>query len=152
MDEPSIILFLGTAALAIASVLITTMLRIGGIGREGVDRSPGGWRGTAIVGGIVAGVLAGPGVLGQVAPSISQRVFAGGTEQREAYDDLLVRQRADIAALLAADVTGIAIEEQHAAHDIERTPFVEAIDAAEAERRSAYAGIKIGRASCRERV
>jgi len=137
MTDALTISILATLCLSLAAAIFTAMLRVGGIGQRS-GAGPGGCRGTAIVGGIVAGLLAGPGVLGQVSPEIHRRAFVGATEETGALSGLLVRQRADIAAMEHAGVTGVAINELFTQHEQERQPLERAIDAAKRDRRDLF--------------
>ncbi len=71
----------------------------------------------AVVGGILAGVLAGPGALGRVAPDAYEALFTGATVEREARQRLAQRQAIEIAVLQSADVTPAAVAELRARHE-----------------------------------
>jgi hypothetical protein len=78
---------LATLAVAAIAVLLGELLRRGGL------------PGSAILGGVLAGVLLGPGVLGRAAPETFERFVAGATPQREALATHLRHFEATEAAL-----------------------------------------------------
>jgi len=143
MTDALSISLLATVCLALVAAVFTAMLRAGGVGGVGMraGAGPGGFGGTAIVGGIVAGLLAGPGVLGQVSPQLYQQAFVGAVDETNASNELRARQRADIAAMTHAGVTGIAIEELAASHQRELIPLNDAIAAAKQSRRAMFDAI-----------
>ncbi|MCZ6834995.1 MAG: hypothetical protein O7G85_04405 [Planctomycetota bacterium] len=51
-----------------------------------------GW---SVLGGLLAGLLIGPTILGHVRPDLFESIFMGGIEQRETLDDLLHEQDRD---------------------------------------------------------
>lgn len=59
-----------------------------------------GW---AVLGGVIAGILLGPTLMGRVLPQTYETTFIGGVSQREALGQLISRQGAD---LLAAEHVG----------------------------------------------
>lgn len=96
-------------------------------------RVPGGRHGAACVAGLVAGLLLGPSIFGRAFPSAYERLFVGGVTESKELDRLLARQRADLSAMRAADITPVAIEEARAQHAIERAPLETKLETARAE-------------------
>jgi hypothetical protein len=119
-----------TGTAAILSALAAWLLR--------GARFPGGWASAAILGGLLAGIFLGPGVLGRVASDAHRAATLGGIEEERAHADRLTEARGAVAALDASGVTGVAIEEyeQRAIADLE--PLGEAVDEARIERRGAW--------------
>lgn len=74
-------------------------------------RIPGGAPAAAIVGGLIAGLLIGPGVAGRVAPTLHERVLVGGARERLAIESLQGRHAAERTALSATGVTPAALED-----------------------------------------
>ncbi|HVZ93451.1 MAG TPA: hypothetical protein VG797_02975 [Phycisphaerales bacterium] len=95
-------------------------------------RVPGEKHGAAIVGGVVAGLLLGPGIFGRVYPARYEALYVGGVAERNELDDLRARQAADLTALRAAGVTPVAVEEAVAGHKAERAPVEVKLSAARA--------------------
>lgn len=73
----------GGAVVLVASAALALILRATGLP---------GWR---IAGGVIAGLVLGPAVLGAAWPSAHQTLFIGATEERMALDRLDSRQQAD---------------------------------------------------------
>lgn len=121
------------AALAALGAVLAKLLAMAGL--------VGGVRAAGVLGGAAAGILLGAGVLGRTAPDLHDRWFVGGAAQREALRELESRQTADLAALRAADITPVAIEEQVAQHAIERAPLETALDGARDKHALALAGV-----------
>ncbi len=96
-------------------------------------RVPGGRHGAACIAGLVAGLLLGPSIFGRAFPGAHQRLFVGGVTERESLERLLARQRADLTAMRAADITLVAIEEALQHHAIERAPLDAKLETARAE-------------------
>ena len=142
LQADALILCASTLAIVLTAVAFTAILRVGGIGARSVG--PGGYRGTAIAGGIVAGVLLGPGVFGQLSPGWHREMFRGGGAELWELDDLVRRQRADLKAMELAGVTPIAIEELQLEHEAERASALDALKNAEAERRGRLNAIASG--------
>ncbi len=122
----------GIATLALAAVALALLARLGGC--------PGGRAGAAIVGGVLAGILLGPGVAGRVAPDTWTRAFEGGIEQRRALDEVRRAHDREIAAVEAVDVTPIYVQELEARHDQEIRPLREALDGALEDHRRLLGG------------
>jgi hypothetical protein len=61
-----------------------------------------GW---SVVGGVAAGLVLGPGILGAVMPVEYERMFIGGVEEREAVDQIERRMEQDRAVLLEKGAT-----------------------------------------------
>lgn len=100
-------------------------------------RTPGGPHAAAAVAGVVAGLLLGPGIFGRAFPAMHEKIYVGGTAESRALADLRVRQRADLAALRAAGVTPVAIDEAARAHVEERRPAEAKLAEARAAHRAA---------------
>src|SRR4051812_16613534 len=90
------------------SVLLTLGLR--------AVRLPGGRPAAAVLGGILAGLVLGPGVLGQLAPDWYEQTFVGGATERRALEELAAERR----ALVASDVSAEAVREFDRDHNHER--------------------------------
>ncbi len=63
--------------------------------------------GFSVVGGVAAGLLLGPTILGRVAPDLHDAVFAGGLQEQRDLRQIASRQGAD---RLAAEAAGLADE------------------------------------------
>lgn len=74
-------------------------------------RCPGGRAGAAMVGGLVVGLLLGPGVMGRVTPRWQEPVFRGGVSEAAALREEIERQRVERRALQESGVTDVALEE-----------------------------------------
>ncbi len=61
--------------------------------------------GFSVVGGVAAGLLLGPTILGRVAPDLHDAVFAGGVQEQLELRRIISRQGAD---RLAAEAAGVA--------------------------------------------
>jgi hypothetical protein len=79
-------------------------------------RLPGGRPSAALLGGILAGIVLGPGILGKFAPDWYEQTFVGGVTQQRALDEL----RAQRQGLLAAGVSTEAVREFDRDHRAER--------------------------------
>ncbi|MEO0482915.1 MAG: hypothetical protein AAF138_04775 [Planctomycetota bacterium] len=79
-------------------------------------RVPGGRPAAAVAGGLVAGVLLGPGVLGPLSPPLYERVVIGAHAEREAVGALMDRQAEARAALARSGVSDIAVDELENRH------------------------------------
>ncbi len=88
----------------------------------------------AVIAGIICGVLAGPGVLGLVAPRFYQSAFVGGVAEREALRRLMIEQSQEMAALRSTDVTPSALTELRDQHEVQARPVREALEKARAAR------------------
>lgn len=117
------------ALCAAVSSLLATLLRGG--------RLSGGWPAAAILGGLLAGVLVGPGVLGRVAPALHDAAVRGGVAEQGAYDQRLLEAQGAVAALQASGVSEVAIDEYEREALAALGPLREAIDVAQVERRAA---------------
>lgn len=119
---------LGMTLAALAAAVVAWILRGAGIA--------GGRPAAAVVGGLIAGVLLGPAVLGQSAPRLHERLYVGGIPERHALESLLARQAADRLALQAAPSGAADPDELRARHAAEQAPLVDALNAARAQHRS----------------
>ncbi len=97
---------------------------------------PGGALSAGLVGGVIGGLLLGGGITGRAAPDAYERLFIGGVEERQALEALERRQRADLRAMMAVDVTDVAIDELRTQHEAELAPLEDDFDAVRAERRA----------------
>lgn len=77
-----------------------------------------GW---AVMGGILAGLLLGPGVFGRILPAQFESYFVGGVEQRETRDQLISRQGADLILAREVDADEQYLANLHQQHDEELT-------------------------------
>ncbi|MGP1310787.1 MAG: hypothetical protein ACTS27_11370, partial [Phycisphaerales bacterium] len=101
-------------------------------------RIPGGAAAAALAGGMLAGVLLGPGVLGNIAPAAHQAVTVGGMVEHRAYADRLREARGAVAALEESGVTGVAIDEYERDAMAQLQPLRDAVDVARVERRGVW--------------
>lgn len=123
---------LGMTLAALAAAVVAWILRGAGIA--------GGRPAAAVVGGLIAGVLLGPAVLGQSAPRLHERLYVGGIPERHALESLLARQAADRLALQAAPSGAADPDELRARHAAERAPLAAALESARARHRASFAG------------
>lgn len=130
--EPWGPILIGLALAAAAAAAAAWILRGAGIA--------GGRPAAAVVGGLLAGVLLGPAVLGRIAPGMHERLFLGAVAERRALDSLVARQAADLVALQAAAPTEAGLDELRARHAAERAPLRAALAAATAQHRSRLSG------------
>lgn len=117
--------------LGLIQVLVCVLSASGLARLLSLARSPGGPRGAALIGGLVVGLLLGPGVFGRVSPGWYESVFVGGVRERAELRAEVDRQRIERKALEAAGATEVAAEEQ------EKT--VHAPRRADAQRRADHA-------------
>ncbi len=132
MPDGSLWIVVGAVALLLPASLIAALLvraRVFGRGSEVA---------AAVVGGVLWGVLAGPGVFGRSWPDIHQQVFVGGEVQRETLQRLRRDQAIELAVLQTSGATIEAIDEQRARHGAERGPAELALSTALEGRRRAY--------------
>lgn len=101
-------------------------------------RWPGGRPSAALIGGVLAGVACGPGVLGLAAPAFYERTILGGSTERAALSAAEDRHAEDAAALRDSGVSPVAVDELIAQHARARIDLERAL--AEAEHRQAQAG------------
>ncbi len=76
--------------------------------------------GSGLVGGIAAGILLGPTILGRSAPDAFERMFIGGEHERAAYEDLTRAHERERAAALEAAVADAALTRMSVRHGAER--------------------------------
>lgn len=127
LDEPAILILAQLLALAIPSLGLALVLRRAG--------APGGRSGAAIAGGVIAGVLLGPGVLGSGWPQWNDHLFAGGANEAMALSELRREHARERSALRLADVSPVAMEELLARQRGEAAPLVDALTHARAQHR-----------------
>lgn len=111
--DPWILALLRFGALALIATAFGLVLRMA--------RCPGGRPSGTLLGGVIAGVLLGPGVLGAVVPDLYERVVHG-SEARElanAIDDRQHQLDADLVALAATGVSAQASDEQREQGEVE---------------------------------
>jgi hypothetical protein len=104
----------GVALLALAAVLWAALLRW--------VRAPG-W---SVVGGLVAGWLIGPTILGRALPATYEHLYAGGVTQRVELDHVLREQDRFRYALSQSGATDEVYEELKLREDAEAAPLREA--------------------------
>lgn len=102
----------GLAALAVAVVPAMALAWLMRAGRL----LGGGASVCAVVGGLIAGVLVGPGVLGRVAPDLYEAVFTGAVAERETRQRLGREQAIEVAVMRSSDVTPEALTELQEMH------------------------------------
>lgn len=95
-SDPLTLALLRFGILAVVAAAFALLLRCAGL--------PGGRPAAAIAGGIVAGLLLGPGVLGQIAPEPHEQVFRGAVEERRSLEEAQQEQSAAIAAAREAEL------------------------------------------------
>jgi hypothetical protein len=88
----------GLLLLALASWLCAALLRIAGLG--GTCGHP------AIIGGVLAGALLGPTILGRLAPNLHEDLFVGGRSARERWTSVMAESQAQAVAERAAGLAG----------------------------------------------
>lgn len=86
-----------------------------------------GW---AILGGVVAGILLGPTLLGRIVPNQYEAIFIGGVEHREELHRLYRRQGADLIAAQHAGTDSAGLRELEQRHLLERTTVESYLNAA----------------------
>lgn len=92
----------------------------------------GGRPAAAIAGGLVAGILLGPAVLGSAMPRTYQSLFIGGLAEHDAVESARHRHGIELQALYKADVSPVAREELAAMQAAELGRLILARDKAEA--------------------
>lgn len=123
----------GVGAVALGAVLFTLIVRVAGC--------PGGRHGSAAVGGILAGLLLGPGIAGRVAPDPWRGAFIGAEAERDAYEAMRREHEIEIRAVEEADVTPVYVDELRAAHAAAIAPLRDAHDAALGARQTLLASV-----------
>lgn len=113
--------------LALLAPVIAIILRRSGL--------PGRGPSASIVGGILAGLIAGAMVLGVVEPGAYDAVMVGAREERRALASLEAQHGAELAALLEIGVSPVAIDERREEQRRERQPLIESRDLALARHR-----------------
>lgn len=93
-------------------------------------RVPGGRPAAAALGGVVAGVLIGPAVLGSARPGLHAALFEGAGAERAELADLEASHRRELAVLRESGVSPEAIAERIAAQRVERQPLEDELDEA----------------------
>ncbi len=107
----------------------------------------GGGAACAVAGGILAGVLMGPGVLGRSAPDFYERVFVGAVHERETRQRLAREHAFELAVLKSSDVTPEAVDELRAAHGEAIDPLIRAEFAAIDRRAETVGAMGLGLAA-----
>jgi len=97
-------IFLPIALLLVAATMCAALLR------------QLGCPGNALIGGVLAGVLLGPTLMGRVMPATQERLFTGGIEQREQLQTVRSRHGADLLAARAADANDDVLRELQLQH------------------------------------
>lgn len=115
LTDPAVAVGVQLLLAAAAAMGLAALLRRSG--------APGGRHGSAAVGGLVAGVLLGPAVLGAVAPGLHDRVFVGAADERAELAALADGQAREAAALRATGVSEIALTELTGRHAEARAPL-----------------------------
>jgi hypothetical protein len=129
-NNPALAMALSVALAAMVSVALACLLH--------GARFPGGRASAAILAGIVAGVLLGPGVLGRVAPDLHRAVMQGGVPEQAEFDRRLTEARGAVAALRESGVTDVAIDEYEQRALRELAPMREAVDLARVQHRARW--------------
>lgn len=121
----------------------------------------GGRPAAAVIGGVMGGLLLGGAVLGQLAPSLHERIYLGGVQERAALREAMRRDGAELAAMRAAGLPPDSINAARSAQQAARAPLQDALNAAESRRMDAHrlialalvtmAAFAAGSASCRAR-
>lgn len=102
----------------------------------------GGRPAAAVVGGVLAGVLLGPAVLGRAQPELHERLLRGGVAERIALERAIARHAADrIAAVAAGPDGGEQAADLGARHAAERGPLQQEHREAVARRRAGVTGV-----------
>jgi len=133
----------GLAALAVAllpAMALAWLMRAGRL-------LGGGASVCAVVGGLIAGLLVGPGVLGRVAPDIYEAVFTGAVVERETRQRLGREQAIEVAVMRSSDVTNEALTELQAMHARAMAGPAEAERRALADRADTIDAVGMGLAS-----
>ena len=115
------------------------VVAVGGCGLAWLLRrsgTPGGVRAAGMIGGVAAGVVLGQSVAGRAWPGVAGAVFDGAAAERTALVEFDREQDRRRAALEAAGVSRVAVEElaEEVAHD--RRELAEAVEAARLARRA----------------
>lgn len=133
----------GLAALAVAllpAMALAWLMRAGRL-------LGGGASVCAVVGGLIAGVLVGPGVLGRVVPDFYESVFTGAVAERETRQRLGREQAIEVAVMRSSDVTSEALTELQEMHVRAMTGPAEAERRALADRADTIDAVGVGLAA-----
>lgn len=107
-------------------------------------RPSGGAAWAAVLGGILAGVLVGPGVLGRVAPEAHAAMLVGASNERDTRQRLAREHAIELAVMRSSGVTPQAVGELAAQHEREMAPLRDAEARATAQRAEAIAWAGVG--------
>lgn len=115
-DDPALLALIRFGLLCIAASTFAFLLHRSAL--------PGGRPAALLVGGCLAGILAGPDVLGRLKPDLYQHIFVGAQVERADIERLQSAHDAEIQALRSIDVSPAAIDERTAEQQAELAPQI----------------------------
>jgi hypothetical protein len=108
------------------------------------SRLPGGRPAAVVAGGILAGILLGPGVAGAVVPAASSVLFLGGEAERKALQELDLEQEGARTALGAVGASPEAMGALIADQEAVRGPVLERLNVAREWTRVMTGSVMVG--------
>jgi len=120
----------GLALLGVVAILFAWILRRSSL--------PGGALAAGLTGGLIAGVLLGPGVLGRAAPGLHESFFVGGAAQRVELEQAELELEGAVAALQATGVSESALREHLDKGAVELSILQQALDQTKRDMRSVF--------------
>ena len=124
-----------TLILLIAGAGVAWLLRLSGV--------PGGRPASVVLAGVIVGVLAGPGIFGQVSPDRWMGAFRGGVDELSALRAVERQQEIDRLAIEASGVSEAYVDEFVAAHKVDLDAARQVLDAAQASHASMVGAVSI---------
>lgn len=132
MPDGALSIVVGVAGLILPAAVLALVMRHARLFGRGSDIA------AAVAGGVLWGVLAGPGVFGRSWPEVHHRVFVGGENQRETLQRLRREQAIELAVLQSSGATPEAVDEQRLLHSADSEPAEAALRDALADRRRVF--------------
>lgn len=124
MSDAFLMTLAGAALIVVPAALFAAVIRKARL------FGPGGDVAAAVVGGVLWGMVVGPGVMGRTWIGVHERLYVGGETQRETLRRLVRDQAIELAVLKSSGATEEAVTEQRVRHAAERQPSERAVRAA----------------------